>query len=362
MLCLINSAVLRRNLQIISTIQSSNAKSLNSLSRLYIADSRLILESENSESVVQARLPISLESREVQFLFDSKLLYDYICSIDEGEIELHIINNSLVVVSVGKRFEIPVSYFRGKILCLSGERSVKVESSLLFKKLNKILFAITKQDYSIALNAVCFTKLGKKFVGVGTNGLVLSKVKISEFEEIFKKEETLISKNSLMEMMKVFSDVEEVNISYLQSYILFESEGVSYRVRLMDLSYVDIRNIIPKKFAHNIKLPKEQVRNSLKLLTRFTSDQQRNIELNMSENALIIKSTDQSSFSYEELITCRSEVNLKVNFNAKNLLEMVENCSENQFIMSFNNLLSPFMIKDDCSEVSWESIILPLRV
>ncbi len=362
MLCLLNSTVLCKTLLNISTIQSSNPKSLNILSRCFFRNGKIIMESENSECLLQVSMDTGNDFEEIQFEFDSKFLYDYLATIEDCNIGLEINKNILQLKTQNKKISIPIKSFQGHLKNVSRGDQTHISTIVLFEKLNKILFAITKQDYSLALSAVNFTKRGKEFVGIGTNGLVLSKVNISEFINLFKEDDTLVSKNSLLEMIKVFNGEEEVCISYTKPFINFEKGNKYLRIRAMDMSYVKIDNVIPKSFSHEIKLPKEKIKDSLKLLSRFGSSSQSIVEFKTSKDHLIIKSYNDSNFFFEENIDCECDVTLEVRFNAKHLLEMVEHCTGDKIHLSFNNLLSPFQIKDNSPYIKWESIILPLRV
>ena len=164
---------------------------------------------------------------------------------------------------------------------------------------------------------------------------------------------------------------KNVKISFSERQVAFDIEvneesaekglvGSIYLVsKIVEGSYPNYKQVIPKEAEHRIKVDRELMLNTVQLAAELTNDKQSSVRLRMLENCLEISG---QSAEYGE-ITNPIEVDysgpeVQIGFNPNFLCDPLSNISKDEVFFEFKDEMSPGVFK---TLDNFLCVVMPLR-
>jgi DNA polymerase-3 subunit beta len=309
-------------------------------------------------------------------------------SIKEKDIEIAVkndytisINNSLEINRVAD-INISDIYVRfdaiedGEV----GSNYIDVGYNELVDKLEKCDFAVSKDDTRYNITGVYFEKIGNKLNLVATDGRILKieNLEIESNNENDMKFTVPLQTCKLLKKLKLKDGNIRINLNDCSDIVSFRNDKIHILTNLIFVEFPRYQAILDRSIQENKKnfqINKEVILNEAKAVLSFIKhndiyDQHYGIILQFYflDNELKIKATkDREDAIYAKTIKVDylKKSNdlpeyLRVGFNAKLLVNILNSFDEDILTIDYQDDLSPFLIRSDKND--GKAIIMPIRI
>jgi DNA polymerase-3 subunit beta len=330
----------------------------------------LTLTATDLETMMRVQMDVNDAQGEGRICIPSKILTDYLKNLPEQPITFNVNEQDL---------SIEMSSDVGKYK-IGGEKaddfpkepapgdttSFTMPSIALIESINKTLFAVSGDTLRPAMTGVFFElgKNGVTFVSTDAHRLVqFSRTDISSPAQ----EGFVVPKKPLQQLRATLpADETQLEISYNSSHLFVTSSKLSMSCRLIDARFPDYKAVIPNDNPYRLTINRNDFISALRRVSIFANKTTNQVVLDINGNSLQLSAQD-IDFSYEgkENLSCQyTGEDMKIAFNAKLMVEMVNNLdgTEIQVELSTPTRAGIFrpMEKNDNEEVLM--LLMPLMV
>lgn len=246
----------------------------------------------------------------------------------------------------------------------NNETYLELESGTLKEALSQVVAASQFSELRPELNCVFMEYSVDNFRMAATDSSRLAEKNLSnpQFSSTIPEPFSfLLPIPSSHELLRILSDEGSVRIYRDENQVLFKTEQWELFSRLMEGSFPDYKQIVPKKYAAEITVSREEFINSLKLSGIF-SVKSNEIKIKILENkkAIEISSSDQSVGDNSYLLPARIEGSAKeICFNWKYLSDGLKAMKSEEVLFGVNDDNKPSVIKSP-KDASYFYIVMPI--
>ena len=235
-----------------------------------------------------------------------------------------------------------------------------VPQATIREMLRKTAYAASQDDTRRTLKGVLMSFRDEKLTMVATDGRRLALVeKELEFPKAAEKDIVLPSK-AVVELQRSLSSEGETSIVVKKSQICFTLENVQIYSKLMDDTYPNYRQVIPKECAEQITLDRQLLLSALDRASVMTMDEAHSTKLIFEANRLMVTSaaTEIGEAKDEVPIKYAGE-KIEIMFNPSYVMDCLKAIDDDEVKICLNNGHSPAVIK--CS-IPFLYVLMPLRI
>ncbi|MDD2488991.1 MAG: DNA polymerase III subunit beta [Bacteroidales bacterium] len=368
---IVHGGTLSRSLQsIYSVVTSNNAVPILENFLFQLNQKTLSITASDLETTVTVKLELSDAEAEglQQIAVPAKIFSDIIKSFSNVPL-------SFVVDEETYAIEITSGEGKYKLTGLSADEfprvssiedasQITIPSSLLVNAISKTIFAAGIEETRPQMTGIYCEQSENNITFVGTDAHKLVRYRRSDFSNdvptsfILPKKPLNLIKNILLS----YKEDSDILMEYNIKNVSFTFENYSVVCRLIEGKYPNYEAAIPKENPNKLIIERVGFLNSVKRVSLFANQSTQQVRLKLGGNELIISAEDiDFSNAAKEKLSCNyTGDDLEIGFNAKYLLEMLNNIeTENVlFEMSQPNragILYPF---DESSEETIESILM----
>jgi len=200
----------------------------------------------------------------------------------------------------------------------------------------------------------------EKLTMVATDGRRLALVESElEFPKAAEKDIVLPSK-AVAELQRSLSSEGDVSIMVKKSQICFTVASVQIYSKLMDDTYPNYRQVIPKECAEQISIDRQLLLNALDRASVMTMDEAHSTKLIFEANCLTVTSaaSDIGEAKDEVPIKYAGE-KIEIMFNPTYVMDPLKAIDDDEVTIGLNNGHSPAVIR--CS-IPFLYVLMPLRI
>lgn len=232
-------------------------------------------------------------------------------------------------------------------------------STDLMNLLTKTKFAVSLDDTRYNLNGI-YLHINEQFMCcVATDGHRLSCIKVPKPENINGKFGVIIPRKTVMELLKVLDDCNEVNIKLSDRKIKFTCGEYILISKLIDGTFPDYAAVVPASGKQMI-VESSKLASVIDRVSVVVSDKVKSIKFSLEENLLTLHSNSQECSDATESIKVDYKGTLmEVGFNSRYLLDALS-CIKNKCKFSFAGSNSATIITDE-DDPNALYIVMPMR-
>jgi len=364
---------LMKGVQIVSPIAPARSTlPVVSNSLLEIKENRVKLSSTDLEISVQCYIKGEV-LEEGAVTIPTKRFADIIRELSpDKEIEIKSDEANQINIKSGKsKFNlmgIPKSEFP-VLPEFSKENTFTIKREEFASMLRKTIFAVSGDIQRYVLNGVCFVMAGNKLSLVATDGRRLAYVVNEKMQKIGERKAIVPTKAATNMLRLLSSDTksDSVNISTTDNQIAMEADDIAFLSTLIEGTFPNYEQVIPKKSELKIKLNVEDTLAAVKQMALLTgdglsSDRSSAIKFYFSADVLKISASTAGVGSGEVEL----EVEYKgkpdeINFNPNFIKDVLQNIGEDSAVFEFTNALNPAVVSP-VTDKNYLCIIMPMRV
>jgi len=292
-----------------------------------------------------------------------KLLFSSISKAREGEVEVEVDANDHATVLAGSaRFKLAgMSESLFPRLPQDEDAFIyKIRQNVLREMLRQTSYAASQDDTRRTLKGVLMSFKDEKLTMVATDGRRLALVESElEFPKAAEKDIVLPSK-AVAELQRSLSSEGDVSIMVKKSQICFTVASVQIYSKLMDDTYPNYRQVIPKECAEQISIDRQLLLNALDRASVMTMDEAHSTKLIFEANCLTVTSaaSDIGEAKDEVPIKYAGE-KIEIMFNPTYVMDPLKAIDDDEVTIGLNNGHSPAVIR--CS-IPFLYVLMPLRI
>ena len=314
-----------------------------------------------------------IESGEVAV--EAKKLFLFVKELQDGEILLRSKDNNWLSIRQGETKANlmginPKDYPKVERAEIS-DPGLSISSEVLKDMIEKTIYCVSNDETRYHLNGVLFqrekTSTGYRLRMVSTDGHRLSLVEriIGDIDDeaIEKDAGIIIPKKGISEIRKLLDKSKTLLIKEGKGTIEVKGENVLISARLIDGTFPDYRQFVPKGFENKIKVSRDKFISSLRTVGVLTDERSKSITLNIKKENLEITSNDFSRGDAREKLGLEQYKGnqVKIGFNIRYLLDVLNSFDEDSVNLEFKDETSPGVIKPELDK-DYTCVVMPMRL
>ena len=334
-------------------------------------ESKVELIATNLEIAIKTNLRAKIENTG-SFTVPAKTLSDYINLLSDGQIDISLEENELIIKSGSSSTKIkgmPADEF--PVVPEVEEKNVYTISAEKFKNaLAKTVIAASKNEIRPELSGVYMGFFKSKYDGLvlaATDSYRLSESKIA-VEQGKNETESIVPARTVYEIVRLLSLSKEneaenqVRVWVSDNQIAIRYDGFEMTSRLVDGKYPDYSQIIPTKFKTTAILPADVLIKKIKAAGLFTTTGVNGVsfDFNVKNNTLSVSSTSTQTGEHNSEVDAdiQGEEN-SILLNHKYTLDGLQQI-DNEVVFNVNSPDSPCLIQEK-NKNDYIYIIMPIR-
>jgi DNA polymerase-3 subunit beta len=224
-----------------------------------------------------------------------------------------------------------------KIPTVNRNYSIELPAEVLGKAIANTLFAVSTDDLRPAMTGV-YVSLGATTTFVATDGHRLIRYRRADVSSA--TETTMIIPRKALNQLKssLPSDSTPVKAEFSQANAFFSFGNIQMICRLIDERFPDYENAIPASNPNVMSINRMELLNSLRRISIYSSKTTHQIRLKMTSDELVISAEDLDySNEANEKLACEYEGDeMEIGFNAKFMIEMLNNLNSNMISLQMS--------------------------
>ncbi|MBK9293695.1 MAG: DNA polymerase III subunit beta [Oligoflexia bacterium] len=248
----------------------------------------------------------------------------------------------------------------------------KVQSAVLQDMIEKTIYSVSHDETRYHLNGVFFEKINNKeketkFRMVATDGHRLSLIDKKLELSLGAKQEApsgvIIPKKGLYELKKLIENGQDtIQMGLEGSHLVVKKDSTTLYIRLIDGKYPNYQQLIPAKLARTVGVSKEQLLSSLRRVSLLSNQKSKGITMSINKNTMEIYSNNPELGDAKEELEIKYEGDaFKIAFNAKYLMDILNNIHEEDVDIHLNDQLSPGIVRPS-SDSTYTCVVMPMRI
>lgn len=277
---------------------------------------------------------LSVDSKEGgKIAIPSKILLETLKTLPDQPIAFAIDDNTYAIEISAGDGKYKLSGENGddfpKIPVVENASSVNLPATVLAEAINKTIFAVSNDELRPAMTGVYCELTPQHLTFVSTDAHKL--VRYRRMDARADSSASFILPKKALTLLKSSLPAEDVNVSveYNSTSAFFRFGNINLICRLIDERYPDYEAVIPQNNTNKLTLDRSLFLNSLRRVVIFANKTTHQVRLKINGSELNISSED-IDFSNEahERLSCQYEGDdMEIGFNAKFLIEMLNNLS-----------------------------------
>ncbi len=360
------------------------------LSRLlYLANS--IVEKKNTMPIL-ANILLSLKKDKLQFsvtnlevsLFaevdveskdtgnttvDAKVFYEIVRELPNEKVTLKLIEDKRLEVKCGKSlFKINTSSADEfpKVAGITLKNPVSIDATLLYEMFDKTSYAVSTDEGRQNINGVYVELLNSnnennlRFVSTDGHRLAIIERPVTGFNEF---RPVIVPRRAIGEIKKILEGNDgAAKLELGESFITFESRGVTLGVRLVDGQYPDYSQVVPTKCSTTVNVNRDDFLAAIRRTSLMTTEKNKAVRIGVYGNTLTVSSSSQEFGEASDAIEVEKTGNdLDIGFCARYVQELLASMDSNQqVVMKLDGNLAPGLFTQADNE-SYTCIVMPMR-
>ena len=235
--------------------------------------------------------------------------------------------------------------------------------------LNKVNFVIPARDAHHYLTG-CFMEISKnelRFVGLDGYRMALQ---IYKDDIIMPSNKEMVSAiipgHVIREVIQLLSDDNNANntvtFHLTEKHVMIIIDNTTVLSSLLVGKFMDYRRILPSQWATQVKLKKEEIRDSFERASLIAKESKQNVvKISYDYNNIIVSAKSEFGDVSEQLDGEFKGEKLDIAFNARYILELLRYVDNEEILFSMNSSTNPCIITS-ADDDSFVFMVLPVRL
>ncbi|ADU64761.1 DNA polymerase III subunit beta [Desulfurispirillum indicum] len=300
-------------------------------------------------------------------LVNGKKFYEAIKELPNNIVIIERVDNTLTIACQKTQFKLFTSdptLFPELDLQL-GESPVVIPALKLRDILIKTFFCSTETQTKFGVNGTLLKLQGNKITTVATDGHRLGLSAISTDQQ-YSDNEVVIPRNSLNEIVKVLTDVDEdIKVHIDENAIVFATQQDTIKTNLLKKKFPPYGKVIPDECPVSLQISTKKIKETLKRLSIFVNENVKIVKFSVEDKILVATIQSQEHGNAREVIEIEYEGNnFEIGYNVRLFNEIINHIESETFTLALNESLSVSVIRpgDNKKDEQTLYVLMPNRL
>ncbi len=283
----------------------------------------------------------------------------------DGVVKMELISNNLHISSARSKViikTVPVDDFPSIPRITEGQ-TTSISSEILIKGLKSVWYSASISSVKPELSSIFVYKNTDHLVFAATDSFRLAekKVKLNQSTDF---DDILIPFKNVSDIIRILEDVGgSVDIHSNKNLISFESEGIYLASRIIDGTFPDYKQIIPKGYSTEAITLKQDVINALKVSNVFT-DKFNQIKFIFDPKAGLFEIQTKNADIGENNTRVDAALTgdkLEINFNGKYIADCFQSIDADSVSFQLSGSNKPMVIRPASGDGTFMYLVMPMN-
>ncbi len=345
--------------------------------------SHVLLEAKKGDQLVVSAtdldLAVSSEHacevlKEGSLAVSARHLYEIVRALPEQSVTLRKASNNYLEVKSGpsefKIVGLPAEDFPA-LPRFDKVPFVDVSPATLLEMIERTFFAVSNDETRYNLNGVFFEPTGAVLRLVATDGHRLSLAEREVGEGFGLKRGVILPKKGLQELKRLLAEAAEsgeekpeAKLGFVENSAIFRRPGVVLVMRLIEGLFPDYKQVIPKAGEKQLRLGRARFLETLRRVSLLSSDKAHAVKLELGKGALrVLSQNPDLGEAKEEVPVEYAGEPLKIGFNARYIMDVLQVLRSNEVVFELADDLSPGVLKGgEEADQGFTAVVMPMRI
>lgn len=337
-----------------------------------LEENGLTLTASDNDIAIQVFIENSKENMEVKdtgsIIIQGKYILDIVRKLPTEYINITVFDEMKVIIST-ENSEYNLNGISKKEYPLINLELSKKFITLPNKVFKKIIyqtsFATSNDESRPVLTGINFKIVGNLLECNATDSYRLSRKTVNIQDFVEENYNIVIPSKNLVEFTKIVNDSEEnIELHIFNNKILLKTENVLFQSRLINGTYPNTTNLLPKESILDLTVNVDDFYNVIDRVSILTSDKEKNIvTLETNKDKIVLRSIASEIGKVEEKmnVTKNNDNDITISFNAKFMMDALKAFEGKNINIAFVGEINPIVLKDT-EDDSLIQLVTPNRV
>lgn len=234
-----------------------------------------------------------------------------------------------------------------------------IPGSVFLEMLDKVDFAISSDETRYVLTGMYIVGNEGGISVVGTDGFRMALFQ-RDMEGVRGFKGIIIPKRSILEIGRMVSEEDQIKIVVGEKHIQFSTPSVTVVSRLLEGSFPDYENVVPKNNANILIVEKAKFLKGLRKVSTIISKSEP-IKVTFAEGTMEIETESDIGRAKEVIEVDYKGERLTMNFNIKFLIDVGNHVDSENVIIKAPSAYGAVLFEGEKDE-HYKNIVMPIRV
>lgn len=302
----------------------------------------------------------------------AKKLYEIIRELPEGEINFRAKENCWIEIRGGKALF--------NLVGLSPEEfphfpaaddndNISLPSEVLGSMIEKTAFAMSADETKYNLNGIFLKTRSdeeiQSLVMVATDGHRLAKIQhpIDKISIPQLEKGVIFPRKGIYELKKMTEEGDDqIHLGFLENSAIIKKGRTTVVMRLVDGEFPEYERVIPTGNNLTAEISSEPFLHALRRMATLSSEKSKGVRISMKPGKLEISSSNPDlGDACEDLDVEYADQEVSIGFNARYLLDILQNIDEEKIAFHLKDNLSPGLLTP-VTDKNYLAVIMPMRL
>jgi DNA polymerase III subunit beta len=309
-----------------------------------------------------------------QLAVNARNLFDIVKELSEGPISLTKKKNNWIEIKQNKSVFNIVGIGAEEYPIFPTFKTtdfIKVEAKVISEMIERTIYSVSNDETRYHLNGVYFEKRKENgkicFRMVATDGHRLSLVEREISSDIHESSipntGVIIPRKGLTEIKKIIDSLEGfIEMAFEGSQLIIKNNNTVLMVRLIEGKYPNYQQLIPQKVMKTASIDREIFLGSIRRVSLLSNHKSKGVTISLSNGKMEITSNNpELGDAKEEIDVEYSGDDMKIGFNAKYILDILNSFDDQNLDLELDGQLSPGLIRPE-NDKKYTCVVMPMRI
>ncbi|MBI5134562.1 MAG: DNA polymerase III subunit beta [Candidatus Taylorbacteria bacterium] len=245
---------------------------------------------------------------------------------------------------------------------IDSQRTIEINPRLLVKGFKSVVYSASVSTVKPELSSVYVYKEGSDLVFVSTDSFRLAEKRVKIKDSVDFPSVIIPAKNVSDVIRTLDGLTEDIKVYFDRNQIAFEGKDIYLMSRVIDATFPDYRQIIPKAFVTEVVVLKQDLVDSLKTSHVFSDKfNQVNVKALPSKKNFVIATKNSDVGEYTNAIDSSvSGEDVEINFNHKYISDCFQSIDSDSISLSISGSNKPLVMRG-VSDKSFTYLVMPMN-
>ena len=331
-----------------------------------VADNTVIFKATNLDIGVEVSVPVKIISKGIAAV-PGHILSSFISQIQEDSqvVKIEVISGNLNIQANKSKVVIktlPTEDFP-TIPKVNDGQEMELPSEVFIKGLKSVWYSASVSSVKPELSSVYIYKDGDSIVFAATDSFRLAEKRI-KVPLSLKINEILLPFKNISDVTRILESMgENLKAKMSKNLISFEAGGIYVVSRIIDGTFPDYKQIIPKGFATEVIALKQDLLNALKISNIF-SDKFNQVHITVDPKSKIFDVQTKNSDIGENKTNIDAAITgekMEINFNYKYIIDCFQSIDADSVSLQLSGINKPMVIRPISGDQTFMYLVMPMN-